>query len=307
MKKILFSLTLISAALSGVGQTPCTTMFFSEYVEGSGNNKGMEIYNPTASSINMNNFRYVRYSNGSLSSTDSTDLVGTINAYGTFLIVNGQTVASGTTSPAVDPSLYAMATPPTGMTDHAYPAPTYANGDDALVLIQKSPYKILDIFGKIGEDPGTAWTNVSPFTGAGAWITADHTLRRKSSVNMGVMTNPNLFDALAQYDSLPRNTYSGLNSHACVCSVGIKENNFSAQLSVYPNPLTGNDLIIESARLAIKAVEISNLLGQTIYTVTNLTDDKFIRIKKEEFLAGVYFISITSENNTVVTRKIIVK
>jgi len=36
--------------------TPCSDLFFSEYIEGGSNNKAIEIYNPTGSSINLSGY-----------------------------------------------------------------------------------------------------------------------------------------------------------------------------------------------------------------------------------------------------------
>ena len=62
-------------------------------------------------------------------------------------------------------------------------APTYFNGDDALVLTRYG--EVIDIFGKVGEDPGSAWTDDADagFTdyNGGAWLTNNHTLQRKAT------------------------------------------------------------------------------------------------------------------------------
>lgn len=131
MKKTLLSLSLITVALLGKAQN-CSELFISEYVEGTGNNKAIEIYNPTGSDIDLSNYRIVRYSNGAsysnpIDDIDSTDLVGTIVSYSVHVLVNGQTTTSGS-SPACSPVLQALA----NQLDHAYGAPTYMNGDDAL-------------------------------------------------------------------------------------------------------------------------------------------------------------------------------
>ncbi|MBK6836415.1 MAG: lamin tail domain-containing protein [Bacteroidetes bacterium] len=158
MKKLLlFGATLFSFAAA---QAQCTELFFSEIVEGSGNDKAFEIYNPTANPINLSNYRVVRFSNGSPTPVDSSALVGTVGAYDVFTLVNGQTVAAPN-SPACSPALQAMA----DQLDALYPASTYANGDDAICLVKISPYQIIHIYGRIGEDPGTAWTDEFPFNG----------------------------------------------------------------------------------------------------------------------------------------------
>lgn len=138
----------------------CTELFISEYVEGNGNNKVLEIYNPTLSSVNLADYRIVRYSNGSPTGFDSLQLTGTLNAGDVWVVANGQTI-SQPTSPACDPALQAMADQLGG----AYPDPLYMNGDDAIALVKSFPSRtIVDIFGKIGEDPGVSWTDVFPYT-----------------------------------------------------------------------------------------------------------------------------------------------
>jgi hypothetical protein len=44
--------------------TGCTELFFSEYIEGSSNNKAIEIYNPTASAVSLANYSIKRFNNG---------------------------------------------------------------------------------------------------------------------------------------------------------------------------------------------------------------------------------------------------
>ena len=49
MKQILLSMSMLFAM--SVNAQDCSELFISEYVEGSGNNKALEIYNPTTTSI----------------------------------------------------------------------------------------------------------------------------------------------------------------------------------------------------------------------------------------------------------------
>lgn len=42
----------------------CSELFFSEYVEGSGTNKALEIYNPTENPIDLSEYSIKRYNNG---------------------------------------------------------------------------------------------------------------------------------------------------------------------------------------------------------------------------------------------------
>jgi len=145
MKNLLFFLCVFFTSVFASAQTD---LFISEYVEGTGNNKAIEIYNPTSDAIDLNNYWVIRFSNGSYVFTEGglTHLSGTIQSYQTFVLVNGQTTSTPT-SPACSPVLQAMA----DQLDGAYPAPMYMNGNDAIGLI-KTPN---------GEYPNADMSNVT--------------------------------------------------------------------------------------------------------------------------------------------------
>ena len=142
------------AVISMASAQDCSDLFISEYLEGSGNNKGIEVYNPTSEIINLGSYYIARYSNGSNTYTGGgiTRLEGFIQPYGTHFVVNGQTTSTET-SPASDPALRALSQ----QLDHDYPAPTYMNGNDAIALF-KDPvgsgndedFQVLDLFGIVG-------------------------------------------------------------------------------------------------------------------------------------------------------------
>lgn len=304
MKKLLLFLGMFSGLTAAYSQ--CTELFISEYVEGSGNNKAMEFYNPTANPINMSNYRLVRYSNGSFTGTDSTDLVGTIQPYSTFIIANGQMPAQSTsTSPACDPALQALAQ----QLDHAYPAPTYVNGDDAMVLARISPYAIIDIFGEIGVQPNTSWSDQPPYIGTtGKWWTKDHSLQRKATVMQGVMTNPSPFIVTAEYDSLPKDNWSNLGIHACNCApTSIKEVNKTVEFKVYPNPAGVSSKIAISANTNFNEVTLFNITGQVVASRKLTTEDDHCLLDGTGLSAGLYFMQIKSGDKSSKVQKLIIQ
>ena len=52
MKRLFHAALFVFAAVAA-GAQPCTELFISEYVEGSSNNKAIEIYNPTGVAVNL--------------------------------------------------------------------------------------------------------------------------------------------------------------------------------------------------------------------------------------------------------------
>jgi hypothetical protein len=194
-------------------------LFFSEYVESAGNNKALEIYNPTSQYIDLSQYSIERYANGSYSSPDVLNLSGIINPNDVVVITNGQTdttYSGGYMYLPIDPYLYSLGDL---HCSGIYPTPFYFNGDDALVL-SKNGIPI-DVFGRVGEDPGSAWTDDAGagFTDAngGTWWTREKTLIRKSTINSGDNDGLNPFNPSLEWDSLPDGTYSNLGFHNNDC------------------------------------------------------------------------------------------
>ncbi len=95
MKRHLLLFTLLFAAVS-VSAQDCSELFFSSYVEGSNNNKAIEIYNPTSEAVSLNDYSIARYNNGATAVEDQTtvnigQLAGgnsvMVDPYSTFVIV----------------------------------------------------------------------------------------------------------------------------------------------------------------------------------------------------------------------------
>ena len=179
-----------------------TDIFISEYVEGSSNNKAIEIYNGTGVSVDLSNYTLVQFNNGATRTTGTR-----------FALVLSGTIADGET--------YVVANSSSGATLLGFADLTSNNGalnfngDDALALYNTADVTgttiasgavEIDIIGKIGEDPGTEW-------GTGVISTADNTIRRKSSVLGGVTVNPSTFTPSTEWDGFATDTFSGLGSH----------------------------------------------------------------------------------------------
>ena len=289
MKKSLLSVFAVCTAAMAVAQ--CNQLFISEYVVGTGNNKAYELYNPTASPIDLNGYVLQRWSNGEQSSTDETILAGTIQAYGTWVVTNGQTedINLGTfISPAIDPVLHAMA----DQWDNPYPAPTFMNGNDALLLVLNGTI-ICDIFGKPGEDPGQAWAAPD-----GTFITDNQTMVRKFNVTQGVVQPPIAFLPLAQYDTLGTNNWTNLGLHDCACFPLVSNNNTeSLDVKIYPNPVANNDLLKVKANYAISKVELFDLTGRLVSSSFTRQGNFNATVDTRALPKGAYIINVMMENN----------
>ncbi|MFM7472523.1 MAG: lamin tail domain-containing protein, partial [Crocinitomicaceae bacterium] len=233
MKKILFSVFSLLAGLSY--SQDCTKIFISEYVEGWSNNKALEIYNPTSAPIDLSQYFVARYSNGSTTATvaNSVQLSGTIAPYDVYVAVLDKRDPNGTGQEApIWDSLNVRGDgfySPVYNTSNAF----YWNGNDAVMLAKGTlpadpatlinatnvpNFAIIDIFGKIGENPANetgssagndgAWSTQFPYSnGLGVLVTKDHSMLRKASIKKGVTAPVSFFDPLLEWDTIPPVTY----------------------------------------------------------------------------------------------------
>jgi predicted extracellular nuclease len=303
MKSILFFILTIFSSVAFAQD--CSELFFSEYIEGSSNNKAVEIYNPTTDAIDLSAYTIGRYSNGSAVVSDEMTLSGSINAGETWIVTNSDTNSTNEFG-YIEAELYNMA----DQWAPAYPSPLYMNGNDAMTLSKNGT--IVDIIGKTGEDPGDAWTDDAGagFTDAngGAWWTKNHTLVRKASVKQGIRTNPVLFNPSAEWDSLSINTWTQLGSHTCDCSSGNPasiSNNNALSFVLYPNPATNNQTINLNSNKAIESIVLFNALGQRVELDYSNSDLKAY-IYTQNLDKGVYSLSILFEDNSVKNTSVVI-
>jgi len=171
-----FNLTVTNQGASVGNVVSVPDLFFSEYIEGSSNNKALEIYNGTTSSIDLSVYSLVQYNNGSATPGNPLPLSGTIESSSTYVIAHGSSVQT--------------------ILDVANLKTTAAlmgfNGNDAIALLKNGI--IIDIIGTPGSADNFA---------------IDTTLVRKDNVYCGVTTYNS-----AQWNIYPKDTFTHLGSHA---------------------------------------------------------------------------------------------
>ena len=191
---LLIALALVfGALLPFVAASPASAasdeLFFSEYIEGSSNNKALEIYNGTGAAVDLGTGGYnvQMYFNGSTAAGLTVNLTGSVADGDVFVLAQA----------SANPTILAQADQTNGA--------GWFNGDDTVVL--RKGTAILDVVGQVGVDPGTEY-------GAGLTSTADNTLRRNADIEAGDTNGSDAFDPSVEWDGFVVDTFDGLGAHA---------------------------------------------------------------------------------------------
>lgn len=174
-----FTLTILNNDQKG---SACSDLFISEYVEGSSNNKALEVYNPTNTTVNLNNYLIYKSMNGGQSQA-VFGMRGLLAPGQTYVMASGQS----------DSLLRIKADTLSGFFNY--------NGDDALALLRGTD--TIDVIGVIGVDPGDSWP-------VGSGSTIDRTLVRNYYTYIGT-TDWNI--GSETWDVYPVNTFDSLRVH----------------------------------------------------------------------------------------------
>ena len=152
-------------------------LFFSEYIEGSSNNKALEIANFTGSSVSLSSYTIKKQTNGAGSWSSPYTLSGSLSTGNVYVIANSS--ASTTIRNLADAT--------TGTAIITF------NGNDPVGLFKNNV--LIDIIGN--------------FNGGSSNFAQNVTLRRKASV-----TSPNTSYTVAEWDEFATDTSSNLGSHS---------------------------------------------------------------------------------------------
>lgn len=337
-KNLLFTFLLCLEAFSFTHAQdilPCSELFISEYVEGDSLNKGLELYNPTPNSIDLSQYRIIRWDNGTTNADEAgsdgiLNLSGSISAYSTHVVVINTTTQGQEVPP--NPALAAKADAFYGTTCVPDAGASLIrtlcfNGDDALSLQKNNSgtWKNVDIFACIGErpsnsqgtfSPAAAWTDIAPYSSMPAgydgsvpyffrYWTQDQTMKRKSTILKGVEMNPEpeTFNPSVEWDTLGNNKFDSLGFHNCGCQLlGLQDANDGKELRVYPSPASSTVRI--DADENMESVSVFTLSGELIQVFSVNKGQRSIVINTEDLTSGIYLIHVGFGANSRAIRKL---
>jgi endonuclease I len=257
----------ISVTTNSGGTGAATELFFSEYIEGSGNNKALEIANNTGSSINMSIYSIKKQTNGAGSWSTGLTLSGTLATGSKYVLVNSSISSSCFSTSAANIS--------TTATELMF------NGNDAVGLFKNGV--LIDIIGT--------------FNGGTANFAADVTLRRKSTVTSPSTT----FNLSSQWDSYAVDTCNNLTSKMALPIQDEEIIEYSDEIILYPNPSDGNFTIGYGDSISY-SIEIISFAGQKVFEKQNTSDNS---VSVSHLSKGIYIVKITTEAKTL-TKKILI-
>ena len=179
-----------SVTQAGAAADFAETLFFSEYIEGSGTyNKGLEIYNGTGAPVDLSDYQVEIYVNGSNSST--AQVLSGILQHGEVAVLQR---GDGANAIYTGEALTFLSTEVCNF-----------NGNDALALRKISTNQHIDIIGHIGQQKNWSQDGNS---------TKDNTLVRNPDIKKGVTSSTVDFPELGtEWTSYPQDTKTYLGSH----------------------------------------------------------------------------------------------
>ena len=210
---------LVDVATNGAFASPAraTDLFISEYGEGTGNERYIEIWNGTEAAVDLTAYRVWGISAGGSWFESSLALSNTLAPGSVHVVAN-----SGSTSAVLRAAAHQLA---------ANAAPMNFSGDDALGLAKVigAVTSLIDAVGTSGADPGTGWGAAGV-----ADATYNHTLIRQSAVTAG---NTDWLTCSNEWIVEPLNTWSNAGAHTMTITPGDFVNGYEARSAGTPSLL----------------------------------------------------------------------
>jgi endonuclease I len=264
----LASNTAIGTTLRGNTNGGANDLFFSEYVEGSGSNKVLEIANFTGAPVDLSIYSLKKQTNGAGDWLAPNALSGTLNNGSVFVAVDAM----------IATSCYALANANVSYPGGTTNSPTAFNGNDPVGLFKNDV--LIDIIGT--------------FNGGSGNFAMDQTLRRKPTI-----TKPNAtFNKALEWDQLALNACEGVGTHN-IATLNSDSFNFTG-FNIYPSPSNG-EFAIEFSDNGIYNVTIYSVLGQKVYE--NEIASKKITVTNLE--RGLYVVKVERGTQSIVKKIVI--
>ncbi len=247
-------------------------LFISEYVEGGGNNKAIEIVNLSNSTISLTGYTLKKQSNGAGDWINEFDLssgsVKEITTGDVFVIINGA-ADNSTLLAEVD-----LVVPNNGSAP--FGAPVNFNGNDPIGLFKNGV--LIDIVGVLNET---------------AKNFEDMTLRRK-----GTISSPNTTYTASEWDTFPKDNTENIGKHSATLSLEKIDNTL---FKLYPNPINGSTLnIVNPTSTKINELRIFTINGKQVISIQNPSSS--VNIK--DISSGIYIVKFISDKGTSIKKLI---
>lgn len=165
-------------------------VFISKYIEGTGNNKGIEIFNGTLGEIDLSRYSIQQYNNGATTPSVTIPLSGTLQPDDTYLLT--RTIDNTVYQPAVE-----LVQSSSGSSkDLSF------NGDDVIVL--RCDGQVIDRVGQVGSNASVSLWKTS---------TTDVTLKRRPTIFWGDKNLTAAFLPAKEWTISDTDDLSGLRAH----------------------------------------------------------------------------------------------
>ena len=264
-----------------------TDLFFSEYAEGSSNNKYLEIYNSSDASVDLSAYSISTCSNG-------------CDATGEFDYPDNVTFAAGTVLAAGDVYVVCHGSASDEISAECDQTFTYlSNGDDfqALTLAgaTASAYTVVDQIGDWGDDPGDGWDVAGVTDG-----TKDHTLVRKSTITSGNTdwsASAGTSTDNSEWIVLDQDTWDYVGSHPHNVSPTISSIAIQPSSPTEADDVTVSAVITDDGTIASATLTYNTGSTDTDVTMANTTGDTYTGTIPAQAAGTTVTFSITAVDN----------
>lgn len=235
-----FLIAISVGLLNSIHTQAAGDLYFSEYIEGSSNNKALEITNTTGATIDLSSYEVHMYFNGNSVASLMLHLSGFVDNNDVFVIANSR----------ADTTIIDTADQTSGL--------NWFNGDDAIVLLNDGV--IIDSIGQVGVDPGLQW-------GTGDTSTQNNTLRRIAPVKNGDTMINDKFDPTIEWKGFPQDSFNHLGkletNNVGVNNKSVYNTSQCGDLATLISAIQGTGDIspLDSEALQVEAIVVGDFQG----------------------------------------------